>query len=98
MERVLLKTVHRLVHKPTLELCAAAAADDGDLVDVLAGLFDPAPSARGQAASGTGLLAGEPDTAARRRRPSLDAQGLHVRAVDQAGHERGVHRAHKLTM
>ena len=98
MERVLLKTVHRLVHKPTLELRAAAAADDGDLVNVLAGLFDPAPSARGRAAGGTGLLAGEPDTAARRCGPPLDAQGLHVRAVDQAGHERGVHRAHKLTM
>ena len=98
MERVLLKTVHRLVHKPTLELRAAAAADDDDLVSVLAGLFDATPSAPGRAAAGTGLLAGEPDTAARRRRPSLDAQGLHVRAVDQAGHERGVHRAHKLTM
>jgi glutamyl-tRNA reductase len=98
MERVLLKTVHRLVHKPTLELRAAAAADDGDLVDVLAGLFDPAPSARGRAAAGAGLPAGEPDTAARRCRPPLDPQGLHVRALDQSGHERGVHRAHKLTM
>jgi glutamyl-tRNA reductase len=98
MERVLLKTVHRLMHKPTLELRAAAAAGDGDLVNLLAGLFDPAPSARGRAAAGTGLLAGEPDTAARRRRPPFDAQRLHVRAVDQAGHEGGVHRAHKLTM
>ena len=97
MERVLLKTVHRLVHKPTLELRAAAAAGDGDLVNGLAGLFDPAPSARGRAA-GTGLLAGEPDTAARRRRPPFDAQRLHVRPVDQAGHEGGVHRADKLTM
>jgi len=98
MEQVLLKTVHRLVHKPTLELRAAAAAHDGGLVDVLASLFDPAPSARGRAAAGTGLLTGEPDTTARRCGPPLDAQGLHVRAVDQAGHERGVHRAHKLTM
>ena len=98
MERVLLKTVHRLLHKPTLELRAAAAADDGDLVDVLAGLFDPPPSAPGRAAAGTGLPAGELDTAARRCGPPLDAQGLHVRAVHQAGHERGVHRAHKLTM
>jgi hypothetical protein len=97
MERVLLKIVHRLVHKPTLELRAAAAADDGDLVEVLAGLFDP-PSAHRQAAAGTGLLVGEPDTAARRRRPPLDAQRLQARAVEQAGHERGVHRAHKLTM
>jgi hypothetical protein len=40
MERVLLRTVHRLMHKPTLELRAAAEADDGDLVSVLAGLFD----------------------------------------------------------
>jgi glutamyl-tRNA reductase len=97
MERVLLKTVHRLVHKPTLELRAAAAADDGDLVDVLAGLFDPAP-AHGRAGTGTRLPAGEPDTAAGRCRPPLDAQRLQARAVEQAGHERGVHRAHKLTM
>jgi glutamyl-tRNA reductase len=47
MERVLLKTVHRLVHKPTLELRAAAAADDRILVSVLAGLFDATPSTRG---------------------------------------------------
>jgi glutamyl-tRNA reductase len=73
MERVLLKTVHRLVHKPTLELRAAAAADDGDLVNVLAGLFDPAPPVRARAGAGTGLLAGEPDAAARRCRPALDA-------------------------
>jgi glutamyl-tRNA reductase len=98
MERVLLKTVHRLVHKPTLELRAAAAADDGDLVDVLAGLFDPAPSASERASDGTGLLAGEPDTAARRCLPPLDAKRRQARAVEQAGHERGVHRAHKLTM
>jgi glutamyl-tRNA reductase len=98
MERVLLKTVHRLVHKPTLELRAAAAADDGGLVDMLAGLFDPASPAGGRAAPGTGLFAGEPDTAARRCRPPLDAQRLQARAVEQAGHERGVHRAHQLTM
>ena len=94
MERVLLKTVHRLVHKPTLELRAAAAADDGDLVNVLAGLFDATPPSGGRA----GLPAGEPDTAARRCHPRLDAQRPQPRAVEQAGHERGVHRAHKLTM
>jgi glutamyl-tRNA reductase len=98
MERVLLKTVHRLVHKPTLELRAAAAADDGDLVNVLAGLFDATPSARGRAADGTDLLAGEQDTAGRPRHPPLDAQPLQARAAEQAGHERGVHRAHELTM
>jgi len=47
MERVVLRTVHRLVHKPTLELRAAAAADNGDLVSVLAGLFDATPSPGG---------------------------------------------------
>jgi hypothetical protein len=46
-ERVLLKTVHRLVHKPTLELRAAAEADDRDLVSVLAGLFDATPPTSG---------------------------------------------------
>ena len=98
VERVLLKTVHRLVHKPTLELRAAAAADDDDLVNVLAGLFDATRSAPGRAAAGTGLLAGEPDTAARRCRSPLGVQRLHARAVEQAGHERGIHRADKLTM
>ena len=48
MERVLLKTVHRLVHKPTLELRAAAEADDRDLVSMLAGLFDATPSTSGE--------------------------------------------------
>jgi glutamyl-tRNA reductase len=55
IERVLLKTVHRLVHKPTLELRAAAAADDRDLVNMLAGLFDATPPASGRAADGIGL-------------------------------------------
>ncbi|HEY7146838.1 MAG TPA: glutamyl-tRNA reductase [Streptosporangiaceae bacterium] len=74
VERVLLRTVHRLVHKPTLELRAAAEADDGDLVSVLAGLFDPAPPPNGRAADPTGLTAGEPDAAFRRCHPPLDAQ------------------------
>ena len=98
MERVLLKTVHRLVHNPTLELRAAVAADDDGLVNVLAGLFDATPTARGRAAAGTGLLAGEPDTAAWGRRSPLGVQRLHARPVEQAGHERGIHRADKLTM
>jgi glutamyl-tRNA reductase len=54
VEGALLRTVHRLVHKPTLELRAAAEAGDGDLVSVLAGLFD-APSSSGRAADGIGL-------------------------------------------
>jgi glutamyl-tRNA reductase len=74
MERVLLKTVHRLVHKPTLELRAAAAADHGDLVSVLAGLFDATPSASGRAADGIGLPAGEPDTTVRPCHPPLDVK------------------------
>jgi glutamyl-tRNA reductase len=98
LERVVLKTVHRLVHKPTLELRAAAAAGDGDLVNVLAGLFDATPSPTRRAADGTGLPAGELGTASRRCRPPLDAQRLQARAVEQAGQERGVHGAHKLTM
>ena len=74
MERVLLKTVHRLVHKPTLELRAAVEADDSDLVSVLAGLFDAAPSPGGRTADGAGLLAADPDTTAGARRPALDVQ------------------------
>lgn len=52
VERVLLKTVHRLVHKPTLELRAAAAADDRGLVSVLAGLFDATPPTSGRVTDG----------------------------------------------
>jgi glutamyl-tRNA reductase len=74
MERVLLKTVHRLVHKPTLELRAAVEADDSDLVSVLAGLFDAAPSPRGRTADDAGLLAADLDTTARPCHPPLDVK------------------------
>ena len=74
MERVLLKTVHRLVHKPTLELRAAVEADDSDLVRVLAGLFDAAPSPGGRTDGGAGLLAADPDTTARPGRLPLDVK------------------------
>jgi glutamyl-tRNA reductase len=98
MERVLLKTVHRLVHKPTLELRAAVEANDGGLVSVLAGLFDATPSPGGRVADGVGLLASDQDTTARRRRPPLDAKRWKLRAAEQAGHECSVHGAHELTM
>lgn len=98
MERVLMKTVHRLVHKPTLELRAAAEADDGHLVSVLAGLFDATPSTSGRAADGIGLPAGEPDTTGRPCHPPLDVKRSKTRAADQADHERRVHSAHELTM
>jgi glutamyl-tRNA reductase len=52
VERVLLKTVHRLVHRPTLELRAAAEADDRDLVSLLASLFDATPLTSGRATAG----------------------------------------------
>ena len=74
MERVLLKTVHRLVHKPTLELRAAVEADDSDLVSVLAGLFDAAPSPGGRTATDAGLLAADPDATARPWHPALDVK------------------------
>jgi glutamyl-tRNA reductase len=98
VERVLLKTVHRLVHKPTLELRAAAEANDGDLVTVLAGLFDATPPRSGRAADGIGLLAGDVDTTAGPCHPPLDAERMKMRAPEQAGHEGGVHWAHDLTM
>jgi glutamyl-tRNA reductase len=98
VERMLLRTVHRIVHKPTLELRAAAEARDGDLVSVLAGLFDATPSSSGQTADRIGLLADEPHTAARGGLPPLDAKRSNMRAVEQPGHERGVHRAHEVTM
>lgn len=74
MERVLLRTVHRLVHKPTLELRAAVEADDSELVGVLAGLFDAAPPRGGRTEGDAGLLAGDPDTTARPRLPALDVK------------------------
>ena len=99
MERVLLKTVHRLVHKPTLELRAAAEADDRDLVSVLAGLFDAMPPTSGRTTDGIGLLADEPDTTGRPSLPPpLGPKRWKTRAADDAGHERGVHSAHELTM
>jgi glutamyl-tRNA reductase len=98
VEGALLKTVHRLVHKPTLELRAAVEADDGNLVSVLAGLFDATPPSSGRAAEGIGLLAGEPDTTARGCLPPLDMKRSNMRAVKQSGHERGIHWAHELTM
>jgi glutamyl-tRNA reductase len=98
LERVLLRTVHRLVHRPTLELRAAAEADDGDMVSVLAGLFDATPFSNGRADDRIGLLGDEPHTAARGCLPPLDVKRSNVRAVEQPGHERGVHRAHELTM
>ncbi|MGN6795994.1 MAG: glutamyl-tRNA reductase [Streptosporangiaceae bacterium] len=99
VERVLLKTVHRLVHKPTLELRAAAEAHDSGLVGVLAGLFDAAPAAGEQAADGTGLpAADQPDAAVRPPHPPLDVQRRNMRTAEQARDERGVHSAHQLTM
>jgi hypothetical protein len=40
------------VHRPTLELRAAAEADDRDLVSLLASLFDTTPPANGRAIAG----------------------------------------------
>ena len=74
MERLLLKTVHRLVHKPTLALRAAVEADDGDLVSVLTALFDAAPPAGGRTADDAGLPAGDLDTTARPLHPPLDVK------------------------
>ena len=65
MERVLLKTVHRLLHRPTLELRAAAEADDRNLVSLLASLFDAPPPTSGRATDGIGLLPGESYTTGR---------------------------------
>ncbi|MEP7022292.1 MAG: glutamyl-tRNA reductase [Actinomycetota bacterium] len=89
LERVLLKTVHRLVHKPTLELRAAVEAGDRELVSVLSGLFDPPPA-------GSGLAAGELNAAGRTRRAPLEVQRPDPRPVDHACHERRVHPAHQL--
>jgi len=90
VERLLLRTVHRLVHQPTLELRAAAEAGDGDLVRVLAGLFDAGP--------GQALTGGEPDAAGGLRRAPFDVQRPDVGAAEQAGHEGLVHPAHQLAV
>jgi len=98
VERVLLRTVHRLVHQPTLALRAAAEAGDRDLVSVLAGLFDAAPPTGGRAGAGRGLRGGEPDAAGRQGHPPLDPERGNPRAAEQALHERGVHPAHELAV
>jgi glutamyl-tRNA reductase len=97
VERLLLRTVHRLVHQPTLELRAAAEAGDGDLVRVLAGLFDAGPPDGGGAA-GAGLAGGEPDAAGGQRHAPFDVQRPDVGAAEQAGHEGLVHPAHQLAV
>ena len=74
MERVLLKTVHRLVHKPTLELRAAVEAGDSGLVSVLAGLFDAAPCPGGRTSDDAGLMAADLDAAVRPGYPALDVK------------------------
>lgn len=98
VERLLRRTVHRLVHQPTLALRGAAEAGDRDLVDVLAGLFDAASPAGGRPGEAAALLAGEPDAAGRPGHPPLDMQRRHPRAAEHAVDERGVHPAHKLAV
>lgn len=97
VERLLLRTVHRLVHQPTLELRAAAEAGDGDLVRVLAGLFDAASPDAGRLA-GAGLAGDEPDAAGGQRHAPFDVQRPDVGAAEQAGHEGLVHPAHQLAV
>jgi len=97
VERLLLRTVHRLVHQPTLELRAAAEAGDGDLVRVLAGLFDAVPPDAGRR-PGTGLASGQADAAGGQRHAPFDVQRPDVGAAEQAGHEGLVHPAHQLAV
>ena len=103
VERLLLRTVHRLVHQPTLELRAAAEAGDGDLVRMLASLFDAAPPDAGRLEGAgrlerAGLAGGEPDAAGGQRRAPFDVQRPDVGAAEQAGHEGLVHPADKLAV
>jgi len=99
VERLLLRTVHRLVHQPTLELRAAAEAGDGDLVRVLAGLFDAVPPDAGRReGAGQALTRGEPDAAGGQRHAPFDVQRPDVGAAEQAGHEGLVHPADKLAV
>jgi glutamyl-tRNA reductase len=99
VERLLLRTVHRLVHQPTLELRAAAAAGDSDLVRVLAGLFDAVPPDAGRReGAGQALTRNEPDAAGGQRHAPFDVQRPDVGAAEQAGHEGLVHPAHKLAV
>src|SRR5262249_3494622 len=97
VERALIRTVHRLVHKPTVELRAAVQARNDDLVSVLASLFDPTPATSGRC-GGPALSADQPDAAVRPLRPLLDVQRRNMRTAEQASNERGVHSAHKFTM
>ncbi len=84
--------------EPTLELRAAAEADDGDLVRVLVGLFELTPPRSGRVADAAGLLAADLDAAARFRDAPLDSERMKVRAAEQSGYEGRIHRAHDLTM
>jgi glutamyl-tRNA reductase len=90
VERALLRTAHRLAHGPTRELLAAAGNGDGDLVAVLAGLYDDGPPA--------GSAADDPDAAGRPGRTALDLQRAQLRAFEDAVDERGVHAADELAV
>jgi glutamyl-tRNA reductase len=98
VEQALLKTVHRLVHGPTRELLAAASAGDTRMVNVLAGLFDMAPSTNRRSTDAAGSPSRDPDTASLRRRPPFHAQRSKARAAEQTGDECGVHGTHELAM
>jgi len=97
VERLLLRTVHRLVHQPTLELRAAAEAGDADLVRVLAGLFDAVPPDAGRL-QGAGLAGDQADAAGGQRHAPFDVQRPDVGAAEQAGHERLVHATDQLAV
>jgi glutamyl-tRNA reductase len=98
MEQALLKTVHRLVHGPTRELLAAASAGDTRMVNVLAGLYDIAPSTSRRPADRVGSPSSDPDTTSLSRRPPLHVKRSKTRAAEQTGDECGVHGTHELAM
>ena len=93
LERAVLRTVHRLTHATTRELLAAADADDGALVERLAGLY--APAAR-SAADDPHAAAGLGDALLGRAR--LDPHRSQVGAGEQPADQSRVHPADQLAV
>jgi glutamyl-tRNA reductase len=98
IEQAMYRMGRRFLHGPTRELLAAAAAGDDGLVDVFAGLFDSARTAR---IVGTGALPSppdDPDAAMCLFRPLFDTKRVQPRASEYAADERGVHSTHEFAV
>lgn len=100
MRAVFEESVHRiarrLAHGPTRAMVDAGHAGDEHLVDVLSGLFD---STTGEVSPvKLDSAANDPHATTGVARAALHAKRRQVGAVQDAGHQGGVHAAHKIAV